>query len=242
MGTGRAELVVGVHCALDPVASEGVILASGPLANDLEPESLKFGEGLRLSETVEEFLRCEDAAIGKMPQSCCDGGLRGIGLILAFIAYPDLWAGKATTGEERLQAKLIAFLHRRHDFLAGDAVDQCLMFGLVGHIGLFGQEGMIQLQGLLEAGKTRAQDTVDRDRRGIGAFCPFILGGVGKTVQDAVPILLREQLVQIAQILFNALGAAHAGGSGRVRLPLCHQPFPELVLLHRLPVYLLERC
>lgn len=60
--------------------------------------------------------------------------LRGIGLILAFIADPDLWAGKATTGEERLQTKLIAFLHRRLDFLAGEAVDQCLMFGLVGHI------------------------------------------------------------------------------------------------------------
>ena len=143
MGTGRAELFVGVHRTLDPVASECVILASGTLANDLEPESLKFGERLRLSEAVEELLRGEGAAIGKMPQSCCDGGLRGIGLILAVIADPDLWAGKATTGEERLQAKLIALLHRRLDFLAGEAVDQCLVFGLVGHIGLFGKEGMV---------------------------------------------------------------------------------------------------
>ena len=99
---------------------------------------------------------------------------------------------------------------------------------------------MVQLQGLLEAGKTRAQYTVDRDRRGIGAFCPFILGGVGKTVKDAVPILLREQLVQIAQILFNAPGAARPRRGSCLRLALSDKPLPEFVLLHRIAARLAE--
>jgi hypothetical protein len=100
---------------------------------------------------------------------------------------------------------------------------------------------MVQLQGLLEAGQPRTQDTIDGDRGGIGSFRAFILGRVGKPVEDTVPILMREQLIQIAQILFNALGATHARGSSRIRLPLRHQPFPELVLLHRLPVYMPAR-
>ena len=74
-----------------------------------------------------------------MPQGGCDCRLRRIGLLLATIADPDLRACKATAGEEGLKAQLIALPHRGIDFLAGEAVDQCLVLCLVGHIGLFGQ-------------------------------------------------------------------------------------------------------
>ncbi|HCX33214.1 MAG TPA: hypothetical protein DHV08_06430, partial [Rhodocyclaceae bacterium] len=67
---------------------------------------------------------------------------------------------------------------------------------------------MIELQRLLEAGKAGAQDTINGHRRRVWAFSALILCRIGKTIQDAIPVFLREQLVQIAQILLNAFGAA----------------------------------
>lgn len=65
---------------------------------------------------------------------------------------------------EGFHPQLTALLHGGIDFPTGEAVQKCLVFCLVQHIGLLGQESVIKLQCLLEAGKASAQDAVNGHR------------------------------------------------------------------------------